>query len=147
MLPPVSTRTNGDVSLKSKDSHFKTHLCRLVLKPLLWRLVWFTAISLSPSRLPFYLPKTFMNSNYLWTKDSLSPVLRMASFLESPGCYLSPPQRVAAVVQPCQDQVELERKGKKSWRKQRCLLQWQIPNWSLWSWDSSLRKQRTELQI
>lgn len=98
-------------------------------------MVWFTAISLSPSRLPFYLPKTLMNWNYLWTKESLSSVLCMASFLKSPGCYLSPlfvadlttlSQLVAAVVQPCQDQVELERKKEKSWQKQRCLLQWQI---------------------
>lgn len=54
---------------------------------------------------------------------SPSSVLRIASFLKPPGCYLSPvfvadlttlSQQVAALVQPCQDQVELERKkGKK----------------------------------
>lgn len=54
---------------------------------------------------------------------SPSSFLRIAFFLEPPGCYLSAvfvadlttlSQQVAAVVQPCQDQVELEtKKGKK----------------------------------
>lgn len=110
-------------------------------------MVWFTAISLSPSRQPFYPPKTWMNLNDLWTNESLSSVLRIASFLQSPVfvAYLATlSQQIAAVVQPCQDQVELHRKKEKSWQKQRCLLQWQIPNWRLWCWDSSLYRGRME---
>lgn len=49
------------------------------------RMVWFTAKSLSPCRLPFYLLKTLMNLNYLRTNKSLSSGLCIASFLESPG--------------------------------------------------------------
>lgn len=87
----------------------------------------------------------------------MSPCPRFSAslcFSKSPGCYLSPAfvgdshhfchKQVSAVAQPCQDQVELERKKERSWQKQRCLLQWQIPHWRLWSWESSLQRGRME---
>lgn len=71
----------------------------------------------------FTCQKTLMNLNHLWTNESLSSGLRMAWLLESPSCYLSAvfvvdlaalSRQASALVQPCQDQVELERKkGKK----------------------------------
>lgn len=63
-----------------------------------------------------------MNLNHLWTNESLSSGLRMAWFLESPSCYLSAvfvadlatlSRQASALVQPCQDQVELERRKEK----------------------------------
>lgn len=145
---------DGQIWRGNKDSHFQTRQQqRCILTQLLLENVWFTAITLSPSRLPFYLPKTFMNFNYLWTNESLLLVLHIASFLESPSCYLSPvfvadlttlPQQVAAVLQPRHHQVEVERKKEESWQKQRCLLQWQMPNWRLWSWDLSLQSGKME---
>lgn len=63
-----------------------------------------------------------MNLNHLWTNESLSSGLRMAWFLESPSCYLSAvfvadlatlSMQASALVQPCQDQVELEWKKEK----------------------------------
>lgn len=111
-------------------------------------MVWFTAISLSPSRLPFYLPKNF-NEFKLFVDKRVPRPQFYASLLFSnlPAVIRLPSQQVAAVVQPCQDQVELERKKGKSWQKQHCLVQWQLPNWRLWSWDSSLQRGRTELQM